>query len=1083
MSHADLTACTARLQKDSIIELEVDRAPHGRCKIRLQIEQAPKRGFVGRAQVLARFCDRCSEWHHTEDGRIALPELGTHYFRVDFDPPVPLEGDAATDECRFEDAGSDIDETELDDDPEEAADTRAWSAAVEAERQCAGTIAAASVGDLRADFMTNKYIYNEKPSHVQWVVWNQYAPATRKAHIRWLNRIKAMPEDMHHGSLASALLDLLLRMSQEKEKAWAWSTIAGHLATIKAAFKGLPVYTNQKSGIDLEKDYMWRQAEMLANRQAKTKVAEPKDSEPLTYDRHLQMCAKDLATHIGAWCMQQLNWCVKGRAGDTRRLYPENITIAPAADETGQVPIFARFTEGKGARFWGPFTIHSHLPTEVAKPVREYLASRPRGSHAFTTGDQRLISKSVAQWKNHSLRSIRRGALVHMSECGVKLTDLIKVSGHKRMDTLLRYLGWGERDGEAIQSAQERSRLVVAAHARRRNAPTGGAMDGQPMAVGVHSGLNGPHGRRTREPMPFFIYHAASARELGTLDDEKIDRSAYPLHLKSTGTIEYERLTERMQSDEFRTNLRKATSFLTSSEHYGITWPTMVEQQIPFSSFTTEHALQFLRFGKCRPLREGEVIYSYAKGFLQPNDTKLYFRPVFEPFYNNCINRDQLPEMRYPSEAEKRFKLCGKKYIMLFDFKAWYDQLPLDDAVHNCHVIRLKEPVEWEGKLHTLLALTKDPMGATHSAHTAQTITWAIGEPLFHMNVDIVTMIDNFIVATDDPEAFVQAVQTFIQRCDEFGAVLNDRESYPSDPAAILKMGRETASTWTSILGAEYKDGLVRNTEKNLKNLNDAYLRLQRAASDPSVVVTRRHIAALISLAFYMARIIDVRVAQHFPMIRLHQKMSSMRGSWDSAYKPSINEMNNLAKLVGIIMPNVPVRPTLTPLPGSDFSDYDATIIFDASATGYGAWVLMDGTIYEVRSGWRNTMRFSAHAEPTAGKEVIAWVRARCKGRIAVVTDHIAMAMAQRRPISGNGGFSTAFPLNEFFVALYGEKGDLLADVFHCEGVKNPTDGISRSNRIGDPFRFTVNKEVTFPPLSSFHHPYRCAPRRAWWNV
>ena len=223
------------------------------------------------------------------------------------------------------------------------------------------------------------------------------------------------------------------------------------------------------------------------------------------------------------------------------------------------------------------------------------------------------------------------------------------------------------------------------------------------------------------------------------------------------------------------------------------------------------------------------------------------------------------------------------------------------------------------------------------------------------MNVDIVTMIDNFIVATDDPEAFVQAVQTFIQRCDEFGAVLNDRESYPSDPAAILKMGRETASTWTSILGAEYKDGLVRNTEKNLKNLNDAYLRLQRAASDPSVVVTRRHIAALISLAFYMARIIDVRVAQHFPMIRLHQKMSSMRGSWDSAYKPSINEMNNLAKLVGIIMPNVPVRPTLTPLPGSDFSDYDAAIIFDASATGYGAWVLMDGTIYEVRSGWRNT--------------------------------------------------------------------------------------------------------------------------------
>ena len=1085
MPHGDLTAILATLRKGTSVEIDMIRPPYQRTKYRLQIEHTPRQGFLGRAAIAARYCDVCYEWHHMDEGTIPLPEIDTHYFQVTLDPPS-LEESRVSEECRFDDGGSDIDSEDLDDEKDKADIAQALQDAEnmkrnEPERQFIGSAPVGPTSCIRADVLQKTYIYSSRPPHVHQGSWKKIEECSRKRHIRWLNAIKAMPDDLKQCSLAHAAIELVLRKAQEAKKAWAWSTIATNMGAIKGALKGLPAYTNARQGIDLEEDYLWHEFEQHANRLAKLRGTKPTNCEPLTIEQHEEMCEFDLKGHLGAWCLQHLSWAIKGRVGDMRRLLPENIKMATEEDETGQVPVSALFIEGKGARFWGPYTIHSHLPPPIAKVIRQYLKARQQNAHAFSTADQRLISKSVAQWKNHSLRSIRRGALIHMSECGVKLADLIKVSGHKRMETLLRYLGWGERDGEAVLAAKERSRLEMEAKKRRRPAPAGGGMNEFPMNMGIHSGLNGEKGRRVKPPAPLFAYNPVSRSELFPATS-KIDRSGYRLHVKETGEVTSE-LYESIAAEGLRENLTKGKGWITSSENYGIQWPPMEPSQVPYSSFSTEDALVFLKNGKWRPLRTDEVIRSYVKGFLQPNDTKLTLRPVFEPYYNSVIIREQLPILHYPSEAEKRYTLAGKKYIFLFDYKAWYDQIPLADEVQSCHVVRLKEPVEWEGEMHTLFVLTKDPMGATHSAHTAQTITWAICEPLYNMNVSLVTMIDNVIVASDDAAEFVRAVQTFVQRSDRFGAMLNDRDQIPSDPEEILKMGRQYATTWTSILGAEYKDGFVRNNEKNMANLAEAYQRLQQSMGDPNVIVTRRNVAAIISLAFYMARVVEIRVAQHFHLLRLHRKVSAMRGKWDAPYQITQKEMESVGMIVGRLLLNKPIRPTIKPLPGNDLSDYEAVAIMDASATGFGAWVLWQGRTFELRSGWKNHNFHSAHAEPTAGKEVAQWIRARCRGRIAVVTDHIAMALSQRRPISGNGGFSTAYHLNEFFCALYGEDGNLDADVFYVEGQKNVTDGASRSNRIGDPLKVTILNDVTFPPLAAFWHPYRELPKRPWWNV
>jgi integrase len=71
--------------------------------------------------------------------------------------------------------------------------------------------------------------------------------------------------------------------------------------------------------------------------------------------------------------------------------------------------------KGKGARFRGPYGVAS----AVSKENRE---------------------KSAPQW----VPSIRKGAARHLAAAGVPETDIARLMGHSRLDTLRRYLGYSK---------------------------------------------------------------------------------------------------------------------------------------------------------------------------------------------------------------------------------------------------------------------------------------------------------------------------------------------------------------------------------------------------------------------------------------------------------------------------------------------------------------------------------------------------------------------------------------------------------------------------------------------------------------
>ena len=63
----------------------------------------------------------------------------------------------------------------------------------------------------------------------------------------------------------------------------------------------------------------------------------------------------------------------------------------------------------------------------------------------------------------YSVRALRRGALQAMAKSGASEATLMLFSGHKRVDTLMRYLNWGAEAGaRQIQAQQAAAHLQVA---------------------------------------------------------------------------------------------------------------------------------------------------------------------------------------------------------------------------------------------------------------------------------------------------------------------------------------------------------------------------------------------------------------------------------------------------------------------------------------------------------------------------------------------------------------------------------------------------------------------------------------------
>lgn len=1091
------------------------------------------------AVYASEFCESCGLWHPFAPAEpheiMDLPFPGVRYTALQRRGNLP----ATVEACHDSEAGSDYssDDDEPDPQPPRKSDPSLGSTTLKQHQrntttngntkpdtttttqpagpQCpieplhaAQSATHDSAGALGGD-ATRWTVFLQRPPHVHSVTWDRVTPATRRAHIRALMRLKAMPEDLWRTPLATAAIEVVLRSAQQRR--WRWSTISSALSTTAAALANLPLYTTTTTPIHLKTQPAYKEALATARSRARLSAVRPEGCHPMD-EEHFRAVENSVRNDHGAFALLHMAWALAARVGDARRLRPRNIEIDFSGDgET--VPCRALFVEGKGASWWGPFAIHARIDRRIATLIAEIIATRRPDDHVFTMAHQRTLSRAVAALgkqgtRGFSLRSIRRGALVEFTKAGVSFENLQMLSGHRNAATLRRYLGWGMDDHAAKQAADQRDAAIRHVTGGGEPPPYG-HVQRHPMPAGPRSGFCGTHGQRVRAPPSLFPKQMPSHEDLGIKDDDdEEEMSSWPLHVKDVGRLDIPAILAMSTEAETRAAVTNAREWLESAQHYGVTWSELSEAQIPTSRFTSDQIATMLNAGKLLPMvrqpapgqfavlrKDGSGAWApvkvtgvkcAARGFAVPQPEKRRKRPVFEPSNNDRIDRDKLPKISYPSRRQRRQALWKLRYVILFDYQAWYDHLFLEDSVLEYFVIRVPDDCGVtlpDGTRTNVFALTREPMGSSHSAHVAQTLTWAIAEPLIVRARDrgdlvVHTMIDNVGIGTNKADVINWAAETFVSRCARANAKLNDADTFPKD-GNWVPLAEKTARDFT-FLGERYTADGIQNTDRNVEKIRRAVHRLQH---EPSTV-TRRQLAALIGALMYATHTLDISICHHHTLVRVYADEARRPAPWDAPAHITPGILDAVGALAGPVLANKPVAPIAHAAPPTEdwAGAYEAVAIIDASATGWAAHIyfVREDRAVRLRAGWHHLTPHSAHAEPRGGIETLRWLKQQGYRDIALITDHEPMVTGQRKYWNAHAGFSSAWHLNEFFAEMYDDPS-ATRHTFHVPGVLNPPDADSRACALHNPLSVAPLGQIALLPPSAYTT--LRAPTRCWRHV
>lgn len=284
------------------------------------------------------------------------------------------------------------------------------------------------------------YIYQDKPPGVSRLAWSAITKEMRGLHRRWLQDLRAMPDDLLDKDLPQAALELVRRMATARN--WKWSTWAKSLAAISGALANLPLYTNQGSPVDVTQSPEWRAAAAAAHRFERECVPEP--PEPIRIDQYLAARRSLATTSPVASLYLGMMWSFAARAGDISNLQARDVTFS-AQKEDGSYPVSLTVRRGKAAKMRGPYPLGTLMTAEDASLLHSLVVEKTNRGRLFPDNAVRELVRAAlkAVSPGSALPSVRKGALRHITEMGVPEDQIMRLSGHTRADTLRRYLGYG----------------------------------------------------------------------------------------------------------------------------------------------------------------------------------------------------------------------------------------------------------------------------------------------------------------------------------------------------------------------------------------------------------------------------------------------------------------------------------------------------------------------------------------------------------------------------------------------------------------------------------------------------------------
>lgn len=315
---------------------------------------------------------------------------------------------------------------------------------------------------LRIDLWdpTTRAPYPKRPE-----VWHGSADATSRRHLQALHRLQRTiraSSDLKHLPLTAAILHSLDLQAKNARSPWLPQTHFRELTNLDGAFSNLGKYAiNTDFGLCLSTSATWRNAKkawsMLAMQH------QPVNQTAAT--------AEDIESALGQITDPEIRifimflWLGCFRKQDTALLLSNAVSLDAT---TQQLKFFVQ--EGKGVKArQGKYHVISHCPRVWMNEISTFLASKQTNRFAKPT---RLFRPSLAKDnsvlealrlgdnKGLSLRSVRRGSIQAIADRGADEETLMRMTGHKSVHTLHRYLNWNAINREAHAKAQEAARAL-----------------------------------------------------------------------------------------------------------------------------------------------------------------------------------------------------------------------------------------------------------------------------------------------------------------------------------------------------------------------------------------------------------------------------------------------------------------------------------------------------------------------------------------------------------------------------------------------------------------------------------------------
>lgn len=262
--------------------------------------------------------------------------------------------------------------------------------------------------------------------------------------------------------LVTLLLHFLDTRAVNARTYWLPQTYFRELTLLEGAMKNLGRFlaNNADISIQLTASAQWRAAKKAWSKMALQH--QPIHQSAATFADIKAALNETADTQIRAFLM--LLWLLCARKGDIAKLQLKAVSIEPS----GRINAGIRQGKGVAARK-GLYQLTSHCPPEWMQELQDFLvAPRPPGAKYLfrkALGENSDINNAL-RTANASLstRSVRRGAIQTMAmDPRVDEATLMKLSGHKRVETLHRYLDWDRINERSHFKAQQAARNLTKA--------------------------------------------------------------------------------------------------------------------------------------------------------------------------------------------------------------------------------------------------------------------------------------------------------------------------------------------------------------------------------------------------------------------------------------------------------------------------------------------------------------------------------------------------------------------------------------------------------------------------------------------